>query len=425
MSRRRSGTIWAIAVVFLFVVAAASVLRLHEIRTERGARTTHDFRAVVRQLEEQDSESALDLLDAKAPSLFRLRALTLHGAESKLLYAWAHTPRALLGEPGDGSSASVVAHPLWDEHHSTQVSIDGSEALITASFSLLSWSDLYPILRDALAALLLFALAAVIAFPALAPSRRSPPKSTRGFDREDRSKVTGASSAHVEPGAAHQPSESLEFEAQDEEIHSAQPLEPVSTEEALTEESAATSRSKEVQQSPGSGLGAEQAGEPPPFVSPRSGLSFGEHLLRRLALELERIAANDQDLSLAVIALDTPEERESVSRSDAALFLEHFPFEDLVFESGPRRVCIIFPAFSSGDALERIKQIRRSAREQSPPLEIRGGLAGRNGRLVNADRLLEEAESALDQADAPGEIVTFEADPQRFREYLRKQSDAP
>jgi hypothetical protein len=49
------------------------------------------------------------------------------------------------------------------------------------------------------------------------------------------------------------------------------------------------------------------------------------------------------------------------------------------------------------------------------------GLASRNGRLIDAERLLREARSSLEKTNGEKNIVAFRSDPEKFRQYLKEQ----
>jgi hypothetical protein len=53
--------------------------------------------------------------------------------------------------------------------------------------------------------------------------------------------------------------------------------------------------------------------------------------------------------------------------------------------------------------------------------KIRAGLTSRSGRLVDAERIIVEAEQALLKAirEASSEIVAFKSDPERYRAFIR------
>ena len=54
---------------------------------------------------------------------------------------------------------------------------------------------------------------------------------------------------------------------------------------------------------------------------------------------------------------------------------------------------------------------------------MRAGIASRNGRLISAERLFNEAENALRKTDETKNIVAFRSDPEKYREFLKSQEN--
>ena len=74
-------------------------------------------------------------------------------------------------------------------------------------------------------------------------------------------------------------------------------------------------------------------------------------LLRRVTLELERAAFQEQDLSVAIFGFDKGTRGDEEYRRNASAILAFFSFEDLCFERGDEEIVVLFPGTTLGDAL--------------------------------------------------------------------------
>jgi len=172
---------------------------------------------------------------------------------------------------------------------------------------------------------------------------------------------------------------------------------------------------------------AAKMGDANPLYSPRSNISWEAHTAARLASELHRAASSEQDLAL--LAMDWPDDvtidAAGYSRfaEEAAVF---FTTRDLVFERGESGVTAIIPDTDLEDGIARAEEFRRRIasalpRSFSGRAQLRVGLASRGGRLVNAERLLLEASSALVKAFEESDpcVIAFKSDPEKYREFIR------
>ncbi len=150
-----------------------------------------------------------------------------------------------------------------------------------------------------------------------------------------------------------------------------------------------------------------------------SGLVPREQLPPRLEHELERAAASDQDLTLLLLALESPA---GAFGRLAHQVLNTFPFRDLCFQYDERACALILPDKDLAQGLKDARAFQRRLREDAAGARLTAamGLSARNGRLVDAARLLLETAKALERAlaEGGGRIVAFQADPEKFRKTL-------
>jgi hypothetical protein len=169
---------------------------------------------------------------------------------------------------------------------------------------------------------------------------------------------------------------------------------------------------------------------PPPKAETASDgalLAPEEALGRRLTLELERSAFQEQDLSVAIFRFHGPH-NETAREMNAKAVLSFFTFEDLCFRHGNDEIVVVFPATTLSDTLGQLERFQRYYWEErhnwnAPNADFCCGVSARNGRLVSGDRVLSECRAAVKRAEkTAGRIVGFHPDPQRYRAYLMTQS---
>jgi hypothetical protein len=144
------------------------------------------------------------------------------------------------------------------------------------------------------------------------------------------------------------------------------------------------------------------------------GTSVSGAMVSRLDLELERAASFNQDLSVILF---------SNTEKTADRIREYHTFKDLLFTFGDGGIGVIELNRDLDTTLSRTEELVIECIEKTGGRTLRAGIASRNGRLISAKRLLGEAEKALAKTDAEKNIVAFRSDPEKYREFLRSQSD--
>jgi len=165
--------------------------------------------------------------------------------------------------------------------------------------------------------------------------------------------------------------------------------------------------------------------EPVGLYSPVSGLGWNRYLGERLEAELRRSASFEQDLVLLLSTMhysDKPTIEELRASADSVIAF--FTFRDLAFDWKDNGFALILPNMDLEHGLrisdEYARKICNNSGEKGQDVRIRIGLSARAGRLVNAERLMMEAERALKRAqeDEKSPIVAFKPDPERYRNYI-------
>ncbi len=365
-----------LSLLFVIALAVFFVARLTAIRDQNVDLASRSFGTIQQRAERVVSEAesaaetkALMRPQAELAAAERLEAVVLYTLEDGVSYLWARSPDYTEGGFTGGSGV-----PRMDYNELTQIKLRdtvGTEQshVVEALFTVVNREDLYPLLRISLIAVLAVALLATLLAIIGARPRKPEPA----------------------PAKASEPAEST------------RPRSPSAD--------AFESRRAGREQTPG---------ENEPLFGP-SGLSREEYLLKRLSLELERAAYNEQDLTLLALEYDGQEPYDEQYLLHARQLLDHFGFEDLAFEKGEHFV-VIFPNTTLREGLSTVERYKKEILDSGPTTELDhpyAGLSSRNGRLIDGKRLLSEAMVALKKShDTPGRILGFEPDPEKYRAAL-------
>ncbi len=171
------------------------------------------------------------------------------------------------------------------------------------------------------------------------------------------------------------------------------------------------------------GIAAGSARVPKGLYSPRSNISWESYTRDRLSSELHRSASFEQDLVYIVMELPPEEGAAAAYAEFAAAAAAFFTFRDLIFERGDHGISVILPNVDLDHGFRMAEEFRNKLlkRPLTPgELDLRIGLSSRSGRLVDADRVMVEAERALAKAseDEGAAIVAFKSDPERYRAFI-------
>ncbi|MDR2494032.1 MAG: hypothetical protein LBD24_02295 [Spirochaetaceae bacterium] len=174
------------------------------------------------------------------------------------------------------------------------------------------------------------------------------------------------------------------------------------------------------------GSGTEDNG----LYTSRSYIGQEAHTVDRLAAELKRCAAFEQDLVFMAVemrASRNPDDREFRFLADEAV--KFFLRRDLIFEKGEKGITVILPGVDLDEGFTKSEKFL--GRVESKYLEAFGdaaklfmGLSSRAERAIEAERLVFEASGALTKAweDPSSPIVAFRSDPEKYRDFMDAQN---
>jgi len=172
--------------------------------------------------------------------------------------------------------------------------------------------------------------------------------------------------------------------------------------------------------------------EPHGLYNPRGNIGWEAYTNDRLKSELHRCASFEQDLVLLTMELKDPE---IISDSTFGEFTEEavnfFTTRDLIFGKGENGIIVIMPNINLDYGIMKTEEFHSRIIFKLPQIFTDGkggagiklciGLSSRSGRLIEADRLMLEACSALEKAitDPVSNIVAFKSDPEKYRDFIK------
>jgi hypothetical protein len=148
----------------------------------------------------------------------------------------------------------------------------------------------------------------------------------------------------------------------------------------------------------------------------------------RLSEELERCVIAGHDLAFLVMELKIPCDDAYYARfaADAARF---FSSRDFVCEKGAQGISIICPGLSLDAGFLNADEFHNRVMGKYPGLfksktDLCMGISARSDRPVNAERLVFEAEEALERAmmDPVSHIVAFKSDPEKYKAFMESHN---
>jgi hypothetical protein len=207
------------------------------------------------------------------------------------------------------------------------------------------------------------------------------------------------------------------------------------TEDASAEKPFLASRGKNISPSPSPAAapvppGAMEDPKEPQFSRTPIGLEEQTH--ERLNSELKRCTAFGQDVVFMLIELQENGGPETAGPGIRLLIDEGakmFLRRDLIFEKGGRGVSIVFPGIDLDEGFAKSEQfhtrmVKKYAEAFEKNAEVYIGLSSRVDRVIDAQRLMFEADGALKKArEDPGSpIVAFRSDPEKYRAFMAAQN---
>ncbi len=155
-----------------------------------------------------------------------------------------------------------------------------------------------------------------------------------------------------------------------------------------------------------------------------TGVNLGHALHNILEIELKRSAATEQDLAIVLIKLNELSLESLVAKRIAQVLIEFIKTREMIFEYEDSGFAVIMYNMNIDQVMIQTeliyKRIQEILDEYSIPEPIAFGITTRATRLMDADRMIEEARAALARAVRNPEdpIVAFKVNPEKYRRFI-------
>lgn len=144
-------------------------------------------------------------------------------------------------------------------------------------------------------------------------------------------------------------------------------------------------------------------------------------LNERINFELTKAAANGQDFSVLLIEL-----KDSEKFADIKKFLDDNYGKENIFSYKPQILALLKENTNIDDAEDKAALIENNIKAFFEEQNLAIGISSRSLRTITADRILSEAEEALNHAnnDPDSRIVGFHVDLEKYREFVENSQKA-
>lgn len=329
----------------------------------------------------------------------RLRALVIYSSPG-IHYLYAVNSSYISDPPEDGITGAkppaIAVNPLRETKLTSKLSFANRDDIYVLSvYNIVTTQDLFQVFRDAAIAFLGLIVLIVIFMIVLVPEKKR---------------------QNVEPSPVHEKTMSQP----DREEKSTQRTAEVQNEEISAETPSPVHSSESIQNAESS-----QSADSQGLFSPHSGLGWESYLENRLNFELRRAASFDQDLTLVLFSFSRLKRTDPYYREIAKGIIDFFTFQDLTFEYGENGFSIILPNIDLDQSIRKVELFLAKLKTAAPEVvnSASVGLSSRNGRLLSAERIINEAVKAVQKASEVGgtKIVGFRSDPVKYRKYIASQ----
>ena len=160
----------------------------------------------------------------------------------------------------------------------------------------------------------------------------------------------------------------------------------------------------------------------PPSVlfDPETGIGWESYLLTRLNNEIDRATASEIDLSLFVVKLPEIDMKSEVFKNVCNYLAIQFQFKDLLFEHKNDSIIAIKISMNVDEALNLADKLYSDICNILNNRNCRIGISSRSIRMVTGERLILEAEQAIEHTDANSPVIAFRVVSEKYRQLMEQ-----
>lgn len=159
---------------------------------------------------------------------------------------------------------------------------------------------------------------------------------------------------------------------------------------------------------------------PSGLFDPETGIGWESYLLTRLNNEIDRATASEIDLSLFVVKLPEVDMKSEVFKNVCNYLAIQFQFKDLLFEHKNDSIIAIKISMNVDEALNLADKLYSDICNILNNTNCRIGISSRSIRMVTGERLILEAEQAIEHTDANSPVIAFRVDSEKYRQLMEQ-----
>lgn len=160
--------------------------------------------------------------------------------------------------------------------------------------------------------------------------------------------------------------------------------------------------------------------DPSGLFNPSTGIGWESYILTRLANEIDRATASEFDLSLFIIRMaDITRDSEEFKNVCNYLAIQ-FQFKDLLFEYKDDSIVAIKISMDIDEAIILADKLYSDICNIINSNKCRIGISSRSIRMVTGERLMLEAEQAIEHSDESSPVIAFRVDSEKYRQLMEQ-----
>ncbi len=163
-----------------------------------------------------------------------------------------------------------------------------------------------------------------------------------------------------------------------------------------------------------------ESDEPAGLFDPETGIGWESYLLTRLNNEIDRATASEIDLSLFVFKLTNIEKTSQAYKNVCNYLAIQFQFKDLLFEYKEDCIVAIKISMNVDEALNLAAKLYGDISNIVDNKDSRIGISSRSIRMLTGDRLILEAEQAIEHTDESAPVIAFRVDSEKYRKLMEQ-----
>ena len=187
----------------------------------------------------------------------------------------------------------------------------------------------------------------------------------------------------------------------------------------LTDEQAQAAESSEPAKLPVDEIKPDSS-EPSGLYNPETGIGWESYLSTRLNNEIDRATASEIDLSLFIIKLAEIDKTSEAFKNVCNYLAIQFQFKDLLFEYKDDCIVAIKISMNVDEALNMADKLNSDICNIIDSKKCRIGISSRSIRMVGGERLILEAEQAIEHTDESSPVIAFRVDSEKYRQLMEQ-----